>query len=241
MTLKIAIYDRQLHFCSELETLLIDILKEKDMKYDIETFQNRKLFYQGMKQQRFNLIFLQVGLHGVDVIEISRYVREYLRNYIVKIVYLSEIDCSAKELCEFAPMGYLPEPLEEERVKKVIDRYLVMTEQVRQVFRYRKRSTEYKVPYSEIMYLESIGHKIAIYTTDKKDEFYGTIENVYKELENHDFLRVHQSIIVNYHFIEAYRYGEVEMTDRRKLSISRTKQKEIYKILSVKKEGLTKG
>lgn len=228
MAIKIAICDDALHICSDLESKLIDILKKKKLEYDIETFRTGEGLCDALKRQHFDLIFLDIDLPECGGIKVGKYIRETLKNYIVKIAYISENDIYVRELCEFVPIGYLTKKVEEERVIKIIERYFMVTEQENQVFRYRKRAKEYTIPYSEIMYLESNGHRVSIYTIDKKDMFYDTIENVYKQLKHNNFLHIHKSFIVNYRFVKDYYYKEVEVVNGKKLSISRAKQKEIY-------------
>lgn len=228
MQTTIAIYDTNLHTSAQLESALIDIMRKRSMTYVIEKFQTVEGMYRELERQHFDLMFLEIGLPEMDGIEISRYIREDLKNYMVKLVYLSSVDVLAKELCNFAPIAYLTKPFNDSKVMEVMERYFYITDQSKQILRYTKRTKEYTIPCSEIMYLESNKHRIIIHTKDKKDEFYDTMDNVYNKLKDYNFLRIHKSFAVNSRFIKNCISQEVEMLDGRILPISRARRKEVH-------------
>lgn len=228
MLIKIAILDCEIQAGSRMEAWLIDILKARKVRNHIELFQTKEGLCTELKRQHFDLIFLEVGTRETNGIEISQYLREYLNNYITRIVYISENDVLASQLCKFMPIDYLIKPVKKEQIVTLMEKYFSIDAQGREVFQYRKQMDDYTVPYAEIMYIECNAHKLIIYTKDYKDEFYGTMENVYNELQHKDFLFLHKSYIVNYHFIKDYHYTEVEMEEGRMLSVSRLRRKEIY-------------
>jgi len=52
------------------------------------------------------------------------------------------------------------------------------------------------------------------FANGKKEEFYGSIKEVYHEqLKEFDFLFIHTSYIVNYEYITALKFNQVQLVD----------------------------
>lgn len=224
-SMRIVICHADITFSTQLETKLIEILKLRNVEHDIQVCASGENLCKELDRQHFDLIFLSTALPGMNGIEVSKYIRQQLNNYIVKIVYILEKNVSATEICEFVPVGYVTQSEEEKQIERVVDRYFTVTEQVKQIFRYKKRLEEQAVPYCEIMYFESKAHQVIVYKVDGTDVFYDTIKNVYEQLKSHDFLRIHQSFVVNYHFVRSYDGAQMTMADGKTLSVSRARRK----------------
>jgi len=68
-----------------------------------------------------------------------------------------------------------------------------------------------------------------LYLADgRKEEFYGTLKEVYQEqLQRFDFILIHASCIVNYDYIAIAKYDEMVLIDSiTSLPISQPKRKE---------------
>ena len=150
--IRIAVCDDEAYICVCLEDMLTDILQDKDVQFEIETFSSGESLCGEMERKDFDIVFLDIELPKVSGIGVGRYIREVLKNEIVQIAYISAKEGYAMELFEFRPINFLVKPLEKEKVAKVIEKYFIITEQDNHVFEYKKRMEYYKVPMSEILY-----------------------------------------------------------------------------------------
>ena len=226
--IRIAVCDDEVYICTLLEDMLTEILREKDVQFEIDTFSSGESLCRELERRDFDIMFLDIELPEVSGIDVGRYIRETLKNEIVQIAYISAKEGYAMELFEFRPINFLVKPLEKEKVARVMEKYFIITEQDNHVFEYKKRMEYYKVPMSEILYFESRGRKVEIHMSrGRKDEFYASMEKVYDAVKKHDFLFIHQSVIVNYRFIKKISYEEAVMVDGTILSISQSRRKAI--------------
>ena len=91
----------------------------------------------------------------------------------------------------------------------------------------------------DILYFQSDDRKIKIATIDGVYEFYGKLDNVYKQLQNYNFIRIHKSYIVNIDRVKAFHYQFVIMTDEQSIPISQSKRSEVRKLqMKIEKESL---
>ena len=92
-------------------------------------------------------------------------------------------------------------------------------------------SAVYKIPYSEIIYIESLNKKIYIYSILKRISCYNSLQALETEL-GEMFIRCHKSYIVNKAKIKNIFFSEmiIEMTDGSRISMSRTYKSEIKRL-----------
>ena len=162
-------------------------------------------------------------------VEIGRYIRENLNDEIVQIAYISADKKYAMELFEYRPINFLVKPLNYNVIKKVIDKYLAISEQSNHVFSYKKGFKIHKISISDIMYFENNKRKVKVVMKEGSDEFYDSMENIYSVVKSHKFFFVHKSFIVNYNAITIFGYDEVTILGGIVIPISQSRRKEIRK------------
>lgn len=237
MQINIAICDDELEICSQVENLLGQILKEKLIEYNIDIYNRGKALCDEMKRTEYDLVFLDIELPEMNGVDIGRCIREELKNEKVQIAYISAKEGYAMELFEYRPINFLVKPLDEEKVERVIRKYLIISEQDSHLFAYKKGADFYKIPMSKILHFEGRGRKIAVVTKDGEDEFYDSMENIYQRVKGHKFLFIHKSTIVNYEYVKKMRYEEVVMVDGTVFSISQSRRKAIREMFMDIKKG----
>jgi DNA-binding LytR/AlgR family response regulator len=87
-----------------------------------------------------------------------------------------------------------------------------------------------KLELSEILYAESIGNYVSIFTGNKKIMAYITMKSLESQLPNDVFIKVHQSYLVNASKIETIEGNEIKMATR-SLPISRNYRDSVMKII----------
>ncbi|MDY5180460.1 LytR/AlgR family response regulator transcription factor [Butyribacter sp.] len=230
MEIRIAICDDEVTICSQLEKTIIDILEEKNIEVDLQTFVSGEDLCKEFQKKDYDLVFLDIELPKINGIGIGKYIRENLKNEIIQIAYISAKSEYAMELFAYRPINFLVKPLSRKKIEEVIDKYLVVTEQNNYAFSYKKNKQYYNIPMSEIIYLESRYRKVKIHMRDKEDEFYGSLEKIYQNLKRKNFLFIHKSIIVNYNFVKKMSYDEVILFNDIVLPISQSRRSAIRKM-----------
>jgi len=100
------------------------------------------------------------------------------------------------------------------------------------VFAYSVGRETRSVLIRDIVYLEVLNRKITIHTSDGgRDEFYGTLKDVQEgQLRGLDFIPIHASFLVNYHYIEAIGLTSVRLRGGiGPLPISRRRKAQVLK------------
>lgn len=226
MQINIGICDDEIVICAQVEQMLIEILSREAVQYEIEIFQTGQELCESMKKIKYDLIFLDIELPDMDGIAIGSYIRETLHNEQMQIAYISMKGEYALRLFDFRPINFLVKPLEQEMIKKVIDKYLVLAENGMQLFTYKKGFQYYKISLENVLYFENEKRKVHIHTLDGREdaEFYGSMEEVYSKVKRNQFLFINQSFIVNFRYISKYKYEWVELVNGVELAVSQKRR-----------------
>lgn len=231
--IRIAICDDEMEFCSNLEKLLIKILDEKCMEYDIDVYNSGeelcKKIETGDISYSYDMIFLDIELPKMNGVEIGRYIRKHIKNQIIQIVYVSSKQEYAMELFDFRPLNFLIKPIKEDDISIVIRQFEEINEIDNYLFRFKKGHDFYKVPINKILYFERKGRKIYVHMQDEEYDYYDSLELIYENLKQYNFLFVHKSYLVNYRFIKIMAYDHVVLFDGTQVPISQAKREQIRK------------
>jgi DNA-binding LytR/AlgR family response regulator len=87
-----------------------------------------------------------------------------------------------------------------------------------------------KIELNDILYAESVGNYVSVYTAGKKFLAYLTMKSLESQLPLNEFIKIHQSYLVNASKIEAIEGNEIKIGSR-SLPISRNYREIVMKII----------
>jgi len=233
MTIFTAVCDDEKRIGAELECHLIEIFEERDIRYEIDVyFSGAELCKKMQEGTHYDLVFLDIEYAKGEIngVEVGTLIREAQKNNSVSIVYISWEREYSMQLFDIQPLHFLVKPLERERVKKVVERYMDIAGVRSSHFIYKIGHEVHKVCVENIVYLESFDRKLVLHLADGgQEEFYGSLKKEYKEqLQRFDFLFIHASYAVNYDYIELYKYKELTLANADNiLPISPNRRKDV--------------
>jgi two-component system LytT family response regulator len=185
-----------------------------------------------------DIIFLDIEMgdgDGFDVLDILNDVRH-------KIIFITGSKEYAIKAFKYAAVDYILKPVDIEELKAAIEKIIGnKNEEIQNSEHSTKLSLntneEIKlVDVSDIIRLESDGNYTKFYFKDKSNLLITkTLKEYDQALAAHDFLRVHQSHLVNFNQIEAYKKtegGYLLMKDGSIVPVSVRKKAEIMEILN---------
>lgn len=198
----IAICDDNAYDCDNLEELLEFYCREKSVAMESELFYDGSSLYEKMSLgKRYDLIFLDILMDGMDGIEVGDEIRRRLDDEDVEIVYMSYEMQDPEAVIENRPIKFLRKPFGRKRVFQIADYVRKLGFRREQKFSFQKNKVFYQVPYEEILYFQSVGRKVEIHMVKGKQEFYGKLSQLLERGLPESFVQIHQSYIVNKDFI----------------------------------------
>lgn len=231
--LRIAICDDDKRFTGELEEMVRWEAAETGTAVDTETYSDGDTLVADIaKGYRYDLIFLDIEMERVNGINAARQIRRMDRSAL--LIYASGYEQYLKELFEVEPFRFLSKPVDGEKFRKYFRDACARIGETEAYYRFSFNKKIGKVAVRDIVYFESRNRVVHIFMADGSVErFYGQLNAVEKELSEgrQEFLRIHQSYLVNYSYIGRMSFSEVVVVmgdgQEKPLKISEDREKAV--------------
>lgn len=240
------IVDDEPHCCKTLDSLLKRYCPDVSI---IATCANGVDALQAIRRLNPDLVFLDVEMPKMNGFEML----EQLHEINFHLIFVTSYDAYALKAIRFSAIDYLLKPVDREElqtaVQKVIKRMQApLPEQLKIILEkiQHPASASNKIALPTMEGLQMIAVESIVvceaddnYTTlmlknNKKIVVSCTLKVIEELLEDHSFIRVHRSFVVNLQEIEKYVKGDggyLVMSDGSEILISRNKKEELLKKL----------
>lgn len=225
--LNIAICDDEKYICDFLRGSVTDCLAKADLEGSITVFDDGQPLVELYEQGKagFDLILLDITMKKCDGMTAAKRIRAYdSKVMIVFVTSSAEFVFSGYEVRAFRYI-LKPELLHGfTGVFKECLQELTKSNEVR--FTFQKASETVSIPLRDIIYFESDKRIINIITNTEEYSFYGKLDDIEQQLKKQDFVRCHQSFLVNARKISSVKMNELTLTNSQTLPVSKRRAKE---------------
>ena len=237
--IRVAIVDDEQPICTQIEKYLNQALDLLSLEAESDVYNSGTLFINKLNSnEKYDLIFLDIELDSCSGIDVGNCIRNKLGDEATQIVYVSGKNGYDRKLFEFRPMAFIEKPVELNKIMNVLSKYDRIYGNQSDIFKYKINRDTFYANINEILYFQSSDRKVIIVkSSDKNEEFYGSIENVYNQLKNRGFFIPHRSYLINYRFIKGFYLKEIIMTNGVHIPISDSRREEIFKIQLLMENG----
>lgn len=224
--IRVAICDDEKIFLDDYVKIINNI--KKLYSYNIEIFKfnsgEELLNFININEMKFNIIFLDIIMEKINGVETAKKIRQI--DKITEIIFLTNSKDYALEGYEVKAYNYIvksSEFMEEKIYESIRDLY----SRVNDFIVINNKSVIERIETKEIVYIESNKRKIIFNTTECKYEMYEKLDNIYADLKQRGFIKVHRSYIVNREFIKKIEAKDIITTTGEIIPISRSKFDEV--------------
>lgn len=170
--------------------------------------------------QNCDIALLDVDLEGQEQngIDVARRLRGVNNRALILFI---------TSFIEYAPEGYEVQAFRyilKRDLDAVLGRYLMQAlEQLSEnceVLQLQSRGELVDLPVDSILYLEVLGHSVSVVTAERIYTVNATLSSFEQQLENHGFLRVHKSYLVNMRHIRKFQCRELTLGNSITLRVS---------------------
>lgn len=232
--MKIAICDDDIRFAGKMERLLEECV---DNASQCDVFLSAEELLRAVAKEHYQLYLLDIEMKEMNGMDAAKRIREFDGDAL--IVFVTSHMEKMPEAFDVNAFHYLVKPIKEEKLREVICRATQKIEDYKKYFKFQIGYQSCMIAYERLKYLESQGRKVCVYTTDEMEyEYYGTLREALKMLDERCFVQIHQGYVVNFDKIERSGRDRLVMQGDVELPISRTYRK---KFLSVYQEYVIRG
>jgi len=223
---------------STINQSIRNIISNMSISREIEIFSTNpdSLMNYKIKDNYTYLFILDVIYKNISGLDIAKKIRrQYKEVFIIFVTGHIELLCKVINQ-NIMPSGFISRPINENDMRKILfnvfDYYKESGKTMIQTLTINIGSNVYRIPFNEIIYIESLNKKILIYSDTIRISCYNSLQMLEKELGS-SFIRCHKSFIINKKRIKNILFTEmiIEMDNGSKISMSRTYKNEVKKLV----------
>lgn len=220
--IRVIICDDDEKFLDKMNTMIVQIYQNEGICVDvIEVTSSSDLFEEMLYNDSADALLMDIELNNENGLDVVSKIRE--KNRMIDIVFVSSHDKYFQKAFQLRPVDFLIKPVDFNECKRVLD--VIYHERCMENRYYDITFSRdlYRIPYSEIMYVESNKHDVIFtcvsgktYRTKKR------LDLIEKDFKKSDvkFLRIHKSYLVSIRHIVAFTPEYVLMSDDRRMNIA---------------------
>lgn len=232
--INVAICDSSYEVMDELERIICEVADDKITFVKFNNPFALSSYVLDSIRTKINAIFINTEINGKSGVEIIKEILENRKG--IEVVFFSEEQENITEIFQTNPCFFLKIPFNKTHVREAVNKLQknISSKNTRRTINFisgRGGSNFFSIDTSEIIYIESEKRKVHIFTDTGKYSFYSKLGDVESRMGN-DFVRVHQSYIVNITKIKNMnnRYITMHKVDRQ-IPISRARLENVERVV----------
>lgn len=222
--IRIAIVEDSKEDLTNCLSLLERYSKEKNIAFDIQTYENGDAFLMRFKSQ-YDFIILDINLTAINGIDVARSIREKDEEVIIMF---------ATNLAKYATRGYEVDAIDFALKPLTYASFYLRLEKV--VKKLNKKSNYFlvvpcdggfnKININDVLYVEVIAHDIIFHLVNEDSIVTsGTLKKYDEQLKKYWFIRCNSCYLVNAHKIKRVEKLEIQLINDEIIIISHPKKK----------------
>ena len=218
MAYRVAIVDDSTTDAEFVKSILNSWADQRQANIQAEVFPSAEAFlFRYAEDKEWDILLLDIEMGAMDGLTMAKLVRQ--DNEAVQIIFITGYSDYIAEGYEVAALHYLMKPVNQEKLKVVLDRALEKRKQEERCLNLEAYGEMVRIPFYEIRYLDVhqnyvTVHAKADYTVKR------TLGDFEKELDNR-FCRVGRAMILNLKYIQRVTKTEVRLSDGTVLPLPR--------------------
>ncbi len=232
--LSIAVCDDEVIECCSMARKIQDILEEMKIPCIIRRFQSGRELLQALES--FDIIFLDIIMQDLDGMKTAQIFREKASDKI--LIFVSSSREYVFEAYDVEAFQYLLKPVDDRKLKSVLQKAVHKTERRSQEFIIVSRERQKKKLFlDDIYYFEIKGRIVDVHGPEGIFTYYEQIGELENKLRDKGFFRCHKSYLINLKYVDGYNGQEAILENGEKIVIAKRRyDKFAQKVLKVMRE-----
>ena len=232
--LSIAVCDDEVVECCNMARKIKDILEEMKIPCIVRQFWSGEKLLQAL--EGFDIVFLDIIMRDLDGMKTAQIFRKKAFDKI--LIFVSSSREYVFEAYDVEAFQYLLKPVDEGKLKGVLQKAVLKTESRSQEFIILSRDRQKKKLFlDDIYYFEIKGRMVDVHGPEGIFTYYEQIGTLENRLREKGFFRCHKSYLINLKYVERYNRQEVILENGKKIVIAKRRyDKFVQEALKVMRE-----
>ena len=185
-----------------------------------------------VRELRPSLVFLDIRMPHLDGFEVQHAIRSFVKH----VVFVTAHSEHAARAFDVAASDYLVKPVTQSRFVSALDRVRrTLSEPGEETILLGSRGGGATVRVRDVVWVEADGAYAVVHAAGQRHVLRESLSDVLERLGARDFVRIHRSAGINLAHVRAVKRAarglEVELSDGRRLPVSRRKARDVIELL----------
>lgn len=226
--LKIAICENNIEECKILKTHIQAILKNEVYISNHTNAFSLKTYIIDEVKGNVDLLILDLSLNNENSVSIAEKI--LIKYPHIKIIFTTKTYSHIQDIFKITPTYLLFKPLEKKYLSDALFKVIRLIDESKKDFLFLKakygRNGILSIPIKDIYFISSDKRKLIVHQLDKTYEINMKLDDIEEKLSS-NFLRCHQSYIVNMDKISSVNKEDISLFNDLNIPISRSKKSEV--------------
>ena len=224
--LSIAVCDDEVIECCNMAKRIKEIMEEIKMPCIIRQFQSGGELLQALES--FDIVFLDIIMQDLDGMKTAQAFRKKASDKI--LIFVSSSREYVFEAYDVEAFQYLLKPVDDRKLKSVLQKAVLKTESCLQEFIIVSRERQKKKLFlDDIYYFEIKGRMVDAHGPEGIFTYYEQMGKLENKLQDKGFFRCHKSYLVNLKYVDRYNRQEVILENGEKIVIAKRRYEQFVR------------
>ncbi len=216
--LSIAVCDDEIIECCNMEKRIKKIIEEMKIPCIIRQFQSGGELLQALES--FDIVFLDIMMQEMDGMKTAQLFRKKASDKI--LIFVSSSREYVFEAYDVEAFQYLLKPVEDRKLKNVLQKAVLKTERRSQEFIIVSSQRQKKKLFlDDIYYFEIKGRIVDAHGPEGIFTYYEQMGELENKLQDKGFFRCHKSYLVNLKYVDGYNRQEAILENGERIVIAK--------------------
>lgn len=219
--IRIAIVDDEKIILNSIHKKIEKILYDLNVEFEIQDFTIGKIALKEITEKEFDIIFLDIDMPEVSGMEIAKIIRMQEEN--IDIVFITNKDELVYDAIKFAPFRFIRKSRFDEEIPEALHNFIDKLHRSKSLYIFSTSNGKKAVQPVRIRYIEVSSHKLSIHLLNESFITNGNLKDIEEVFCTYGFIKIHQSFLVNFRFINYIKRNEVILDNGTVLPLSRSR------------------
>ena len=219
--IRIAIVDDEQIILNSIHKKIQNILNELNIKFEIQDFTSGKTALKEITKKVFDIIFLDIDMPDISGMTIAKKIRMQEEN--LEIVFITNKDELVYDAIKVVPFRFIRKSRFDEEIQEALHEFIAKLNNKKIFYIFSTSNGEKTVQPTQIRYVEVSSHKLSIHMLNESFITSGNLKDIEEQFYTYGFIKVHQSFLVNFRFINYIKRNEVILDNGTALPLSRSR------------------
>ncbi len=221
----VAICDDELEMLNKVYISVSDEFKHRGINVTCIKTSDPFELIDNLKNTKIDAVFLDIDMPNINGMDIAGIIKK--ENIDTSIIFVTCHDMLVYDTFQYSPFAFIRKSHFDCEICSVIDRIITHWQMRQSDIVTHKGAEIIRVIINDIIFIESVGNYINIYTTNGCEKYRDTLTNIENQCSGISLIRVHKGFIANINQIERLSGDELVMNNGAHIPIGRIYEKQV--------------